>query len=152
VIPVPAELELALSLCGHFEGFSARPYLCPAGVWTIGKGATYYLDGRPVKPDDPPISEQTADKLLIAMLTRVYVPTTRRLCPRATGAHLAALSDFAFNLGCSRLAASTLRRAYNAGDIERARIEIKKWDRAAGKRLAGLTARRAAEAALLKKV
>ena len=149
MIPVPAELELAVSLCGHFEGFSARPYLCPAGVWTIGKGATYYLDGRQVKPDDPPISVQTADKLLMAMLTRIYIPATRRLCPNAVGPHLAALSDFAFNLGCARLSASTLRRAYNSGDLARAKIELLKWNRGGGKKLPGLVLRRAAEAALL---
>jgi lysozyme len=142
-------IELAAELCRRFEGFRPHPYLCPAGIPTIGYGATYYLDGRMVKLGDPPISQATADKLLVAMLERVYAPATRRLCPGADGPHLAALTDFAFNLGCSRLAGSTLRRVYNAGDLARARVEIQKWDRAGGERLAGLSARRAAEAALL---
>jgi lysozyme len=140
---------LTAELCRKFEGFRASPYFCPAGICTIGYGATYYLDGRPIKPGDPPISMETAEKLLMAMLERVYVPAVRRLCPAAEEGHLAALTDFAFNLGCSRLSGSTLRRVYNAGNLTRSREEILKWDRAGAKRLPGLTARRRAEAALL---
>jgi GH24 family phage-related lysozyme (muramidase) len=36
-------------LCEKFEGFRSGPYLCPAGVPSIGFGATFYLDGRPVR-------------------------------------------------------------------------------------------------------
>jgi lysozyme len=35
-----------------FENFASKAYLCPAGVWTIGNGATYYLDGSKVKKGD----------------------------------------------------------------------------------------------------
>lgn len=142
-------VEIAAELCRKCEGFRATPYYCPAGVCTIGYGATYYLDGRPIKPSDARISKETAEKLLLAMLERVYIPAARRYCPAADGRHLAALADFAFNLGCTRLSGSTLRRVYNAGDLARAREEILKWDRAGGRRLPGLTARRNAEAALL---
>lgn len=33
-------LSLATALVKHFEGFSDRSYLCPAGKWTIGYGRT----------------------------------------------------------------------------------------------------------------
>lgn len=46
------------ALCRRFEGFYAAPYLCPAGVPTIGFGATYYEDGRRVTLRDPPINRQ----------------------------------------------------------------------------------------------
>ena len=39
-------LDIAAALCREFEGFRAAPYLCPAGVPTVGYGATYYADGR----------------------------------------------------------------------------------------------------------
>ena len=29
-----------IALIKEFEGFSAIPYQCPAGIWTIGYGAT----------------------------------------------------------------------------------------------------------------
>ena len=41
-------LELAAALCRQFEGFRSKPYLCPAGIATIGYGSTYYSDGRKV--------------------------------------------------------------------------------------------------------
>lgn len=142
-------LRISAELCRRFEGFSAKPYLCPAGIWTIGYGATFYLDGRKVGPRDSPITQQIADRLLDRMLVTVYLPAAKKACPAASGAHLAALADFAFNLGCARLNGSTLRRRYNAGDLAGARAELMKWVRGGGKVLPGLVNRRAAEVALL---
>ena len=47
-------------LIKQFEGFSAKPYLCPAQVWTIGYGSTRYEDGRYVTAKDPNIDEARA--------------------------------------------------------------------------------------------
>ena len=54
-------LELAAALCRQFEGYRAKPYLCPANVATIGYGSTYYADGRKVTLEDPPMDEPTAE-------------------------------------------------------------------------------------------
>ena len=142
-------LDIAAELCRRFEGLRLRPYMCPAGIPTIGYGATYYLDGRTIKLTDPPISRDTADRLLLATLERVYMPAAKRACPGAEGPALAALADFAFNLGCARLNGSTLRRKFNAGDMDGAKSELLKWVRGGGKVLPGLVKRRQAEAALL---
>ena len=56
-------LELAASLCRQFEGYRAKPYLCPANVATIGYGSTYYADKRKVTLEDPPMDEPTARAL-----------------------------------------------------------------------------------------
>ena len=48
-------LQIAAELCKQFEGFRAKPYLCPAGIPTIGYGSTYYADGRKVTLQDEPI-------------------------------------------------------------------------------------------------
>jgi lysozyme len=143
-------VAIAVRLCKAFEGFSAAPYLCPAGKPTIGWGATFYLDGRPVSMRDKPISQPVADRLLEVTLMKL-VPQVLALCPAAgtTPERLAALLSFAFNLGIPRLRASTLRRAINARDWSWARREIKRWVYADGKRLAGRVRRREAEAALL---
>lgn len=135
----------------RFEGLRLRPYLCPAGVPTLGLGSTFYLDGRKVKLTDPAISEETAVRLAEAVAERVYIPGVLRLCPRAAEnpGHLVALADFAYNLGVGRLASSTLRRKYNAGDLEGAKVELKKWVRGGGRVLPGLVLRRRTEAALL---
>lgn len=153
--PLPGDLvaqalPLVAALCRRFEGFSAVPYLCPAGVPTIGYGATYYADGRAVRLSDRAITRDEADALLLATLRRDFVPAVLRLCARAdTPGRLAALADFAFNLGQSRLAASTLRRRVAAADWAGARVELLKWVYGGGKRLRGLELRRGAEAQLL---
>lgn len=43
------------------------------------------------------------------------------------GDQLCAIADFAYNLGTGRLKSSTLRRKLNAGDIDGATDELRKW-------------------------
>lgn len=143
-------VEVAAILARRFEGFAAHPYLCPAGVPSIGFGATYYEDGRAVRLTDPPISRERAEALLMWMVRRVYLPAVLRLCPNVdTPERLAALIDFAFNLGSGRLRASTLRRKVNAGDWTGARVQIMRWVMGGGRTLKGLQRRREAERALM---
>lgn len=150
-------LDLAEELCRRFEGFRSRPYLCPAGVPTIGYGSTHYADGGRVKMSDPPIAEPEARALLIGELLGTYAPGVLRQCPgllplailEDDWRKLNAIVDFAYNLGVGRLQTSTLRRRINALDWDGARAELAKWVWGGGRRLPGLVARRAAEAALL---
>lgn len=143
-------LPQAADLCRRFEGLRLRPYLCPAGVATVGYGCTRYPDGRAVRLSDPPITRETAEAMLLDHLRRECVPAVQRLCPGAdTPGRVAALLDFCFNFGADRLEGSTLRKRVNAGDWPAARVELMKWVMAKGQRLPGLIARREAEAALL---
>jgi lysozyme len=145
------DLSPAIALCKGFEGFRSKPYLCPAGIPTIGFGATTYLDGRPVTLADPPISRQAADELLEASIRRIYLPGVLRLCPTLAmdpGALNAAV-DFAFNLGVGRLQTSTLRKKLNAKDWAGAAEQLRKWVRCGGQVLPGLVRRREAEVTLL---
>jgi lysozyme len=136
-------------LCRRFEGWRSRPYLCPANVWTIGYGATHYLDGRTVKATDAPITQETGERLLERQISGTYLPGALVLCPTAdTEGRKAALADFAFNLGLTRLKGSTLRKRVLAGDWDGARTELMKWTRGGGKVLPGLVARRKAEVEL----
>ena len=110
-LPDDQAVQLAAILIKRFEGLYLRPYLCPAAVPTIGYGATSYPDGRRVTMRDAAITEAKAEALLLWQIRAVYLPAVRRLCPGVQDAkRLAALTDFTFNLGVSRLAASTLRR------------------------------------------
>lgn len=145
------DISAALELCRQFEGFKAKPYICPAGVPTIGFGATTYLDGRRVTLDDPPITREEAEDLLEASIRQVYLPGVLRLCPGllAQAGALNAVVDFAFNLGVGRLQSSTLRRCLNAQDWEGAAEQLRKWVRGGGRVLPGLVKRREAEVALL---
>ena len=57
----------------------------------------------------------------------------------------AALTDFTFNVGIGNYQISTLRRLINHGEFWEASQEFKKWNKAGGIILKGLTRRREAE-------
>lgn len=145
-------VEVAAALARRFEGCYLTPYLCPAGVATIGYGATYYEDGTRVQLTDPPITRERAEALLLWMVRAKYLPAVLKLCPRLwleSPDRLAALIDFTFNLGAGNLQASTLRRKVNAGEWGAVPAELRKWVKGGGKVLRGLVLRREAEAALI---
>jgi len=152
VIVVP---QAAIDLAKQFEGFHrvtkvdpgrARPYVCPAGYWTIGYG--HLCD-----PEQPPITEAEAEVYLAHDL-QTALAATLRFCPVLAAepeGRLAAIVDFTFNLGAGRLQTSTLRRRINQRDWPTAAQELRRWVYGGGKPLSGLVARREAEINLLKK-
>lgn len=144
-------LDLAAELCRRFEGYRAKPYLCPAGVATIGYGSTYYADKRKVSLNDASMDEPTARALLMVELEHTYLPGVLRNCPiLATDERRCnAIVDFAYNLGIGRLQTSTLKRKINAQDWAGAQEQIMLWTRGGGKVLPGLVKRRLAEKLLL---
>lgn len=143
-------LQLVEALCLRFEGLYLRPYLCPAGVPTIGVGATFYEDGTRVTLADPPITRERALALLRWHIRQRFLPAAARLCPGAnTPGRLAGLIDFAFNLGEGQLRASTLRRKVNAGEWDAVPAQHLRWNRAAGRVMPGLTRRCQARADLV---
>lgn len=144
-------LDIAAELCRRFEGFRSKPYLCPAGIPTIGYGSTYYPDGRRVSLTDPSIDAKQANDLLMHELQHTFAPGVLRLCPilLAHPKRFNAIVDFAYNLGVGRLQTSTLRRRINAGDWEGSKTELRRWVRANGQVFRGLQIRREAECLLL---
>lgn len=139
---VTEALALVMRLCLAFEGLYLSPYLCPAGVPTIGVGCTAYLDGRAVRMTDPPITREHALILLRRRILCEFMPGVLRLTRAAdTPGRLAALTDMAFNVGLRNLKASTLLRVINAGRWDLAPDQFMRWNRAAGKVMRGLTRR-----------
>lgn len=144
-------LDIATALCKQFEGFKGKPYLCPAGIPTIGYGSTYYSDGRKVTLNDSPISEEAAAALLLHELQHTYLPGVLRNCP-ILGTDVKkcnAIVDFAYNLGVGRLQTSTLRRKINQQDWAGAKDQLMLWTKGGGRVLPGLLKRRTAECVLL---
>lgn len=141
---------VAVTLARRFEGLYLTPYLCPAGVPTIGYGATFYETGESVKLSDHAITKERAESLLLWMIRAKYLPTVMQLCPIVSDHNrIAALIDFTFNLGGGRLKSSTLRKKVNAQDWEAVQNELRKWVRGGGKVLRGLVLRREAEIKLI---
>lgn len=136
-------MDVLRSLVRCFEGLRLRAYTCPAGVLTCGYGST----GPDITADTVWTKEQAEARM--SSDAALYASAASKLCPGQVGDNLAALADFAYNLGATRLKGSTLRRKINAGDMAGARAELVKWVRGGGRILPGLVMRRAAEAALL---
>jgi len=151
------------SLIKHFEGVHRRPYLCPAILWTVGVGRVLYPEQNKLKiPErktyplrtehDKEWSDDAINLLFDADLLR-FESGVLRLCPDSalSQGQFDALVAFSFNCGLGAIQASTLRRLYNAGDVEGAAAEFPKWNKGGGRVLAGLTRRRLAEQALFLK-
>lgn len=133
-----------------FEGLSLAAYPDPATKaepFTIGYGTTVYDDGRKARLGDV-ITKDRAEFLLKLQVDEKakeiesYLPTLNQN-------QFDALVSFAYNCGVNALKKSTLLKKVkkNASDpsIE---LEFMKWDKAANKKLKGLTKRRQAEADL----
>lgn len=141
-----------VALLRRWEGLRLAPYRCPAGVPTIGVGATTYPDGRRVTMSDPPITDDEALRMLSIECDRYLMAVADMCAVEPSSNELAALSSLAYNIGLDALRKSTAMREHNAGNHEAAGRAMRLWDKATvgGKltTLPGLTARRAAESAL----
>lgn len=147
---VDEAVEVAAGICRPFEGLVLKPYLCPAGYWTIGYGTVWKPDGTQVKPEDPPITKETAEAWLLHELRHNYLPGVLRASPVLIHHPkiLGALTDFAYNLGVGRYRGSTLRKRVADRDWDACKTELRRWVRGGGRVLPGLVRRREAEIAL----
>jgi len=134
-----------IDMVKHFEGFEDTAYLCPANVWTIGYGRT-----KNVKEGDR-ITEPQAERDLQEELQEFGAQVLGVVDVSLLQNEFDALTSWTYNLGVGNLSSSTLLKKLNAGDKDSVPSEMLRWNKAAGKVLAGLTARRQAEADLWEK-
>lgn len=135
--------DAGIALIKEFEGRELTAYPDPAtggDPWTIGVGHT----GPDVHPGLT-ITEERAEELLRADLEKF-----ERCVEAAVGEYVMqeefdACVSLAFNIGCRNFQQSTLVRMIRAGNMVGASNEFLRWDKAAGKVMAGLTRRRKAE-------
>ena len=131
-----------LKIIKQFEGCRLKAYYCPAGILTIGWGSTGGIFLGEVW------TQEQADNRLKQDSYKFFVGVSK-LIPNAPDRVIIACSDFAYNLGLGAFKTSTLRRKILAGDIEGAKIQLARWDKAGGIKLKGLTLRRQAEIAYI---
>lgn len=138
--------ERGVSLIKSFEAFRTVAYQDVAGVWTIGYGTT-----RGVKRGQR-TTEPEADQRLRLELREYEDAVTRAAHAPITQSQFDALVSFAYNVGAAGMAGSSVIKAHNRGDYQAAARAFALWNKArVNGRLvpvAGLTRRRAAEAAL----
>lgn len=140
------------SLIKRWEGLKLVAYLCPAGVWTIGYGAT----GAGIRKGlvwSPEQAEARFERDLAEVEHGVHQLIAGKPC---TQGQFDALVSFAYNCGLDidadeipeGLGDSTLLKKHRAGDYAGAAREFGKWINGGGRKLAGLVDRRTQEAAL----
>ena len=148
--------HLKLSYAGakliqHFEGCLTNErralstsYKCPAGVWTIGWGSTHH-GGHKIDSATRWTMEECNAAFIKDM--EAFERDVRKLVKVPLEQHqFDALVSFNYNTG--GLGKSTLLKKLNAGDYDGAAEEFKRWNKANGKVLPGLTRRRASESLL----
>jgi lysozyme len=134
--------QKCIDLVKSFEGFKSEAYKCPAGVWTIGYGTT-----ENVQPGDT-VTEQQAEAMLLEDLMEASKAVDDLVDVQITQAQYDALTSFIYNVGREAFRNSTLLKLLNAGNYDGAAKQLPRWNKAGGQVLAGLSRRRAAEAAL----
>jgi lysozyme len=101
--------EDGLALIKRFEGFSAKPYICPAGHLTIGYGHV-------VRDGIQSVTMEQAEELLAMDVGTAERSVLRLIAVPLADGQFNALVSFTFNLGGGALQRSTLRRKINRGD------------------------------------
>lgn len=135
-----------LELIAKFESFSSKPYICPAGVPTIGFGATYYQNGKKVTMKDKAITKDNAYKLLEYQTNKYADAINRYVQVPLTQNQFDALVSFVFNVGANAFRTSTLLKYINLKKNKKLINEqFMRWTKGGGKVLKGLILRRKEE-------
>lgn len=141
--------KTGVSIIKKYEGFSAAPYLCPAGVPTIGYGNTFYPDGRKVSMSDSKLTEVQATQMLILLVDSFSEKVDKLIKTQLNQNQFDSLVSFAYNVGVGNLQKSTLLKKVNTNPNDKSiRDEFLKWNKAGGKVLNGLVKRRLEESDL----
>jgi len=138
-----------IDLIKSFEGFYAKPYICPASVPTIGYGTTRYPNGNKVTLKDTSITEEKGVEYLMDDL-KIFEKYVDAYCRDDINQNqFDALVSFCYNLGPNNLKSSTLLKKVNLNPSDPSiSNEFLKWNKGGGKVLKGLTKRRQAESNL----
>ena len=139
--------EEGLALIRRFEGFRARAYRCPAGVWTIGYGHTAAA-GPPVVSAGLTIERSEAEAILVRDVENVVRDVKASLKVTLAASQFSALVSFAYNVGIANFRKSSVLAVANGGDLASVPGRLQLWNQAQHRVLPGLVKRRAAEAEL----
>lgn len=142
--------QAGLNLIKEFEGLRLTAYRDSVGVWTIGYGTTAAADVGITPHAGQTITEPQAEAFLRAGVDKFAAQIIRLMKRQPTPNQLGAMVSLAYNIGPGSFAKSSVLRHFNTGDMPRAAASFALWNKAGGRVLAGLTRRRAAEAALFK--
>ena len=129
-----------LKLIKKFEGCELKSYQDSVGVWTIGYGHTKGVE------EGQEITQEEAEEMLASELSEYEGYINDMVECDLEQNQFDALVAWVYNLGPTNLRSSTMLKRLNANDLDDVPNQIKRWDKAGGKVLAGLVRRREAEA------
>jgi len=133
------------ALIKKFEGCRLKAYLCPANVWTIGYGNTFYENGMKVKEGDV-ITQQRAEELAKFIIDQFAVTIAPFIQKPLTDNQFSACVSLAYNIGTSGFKRSSVFKKLNINPNDPTIADsFKLWNKGGGKVLAGLVKRREAE-------
>jgi lysozyme len=137
--------QKGIELIKLFEGCKLKSYKCPANVWTIGYGSTYYLDGSKVLMGQK-ISQVEADMLMLKLLPKYEATVIKNIKVTLNQNQFDALVSFCWNCGSSQ----ALFRLVNQKATDEVIYDwwINHYVTGGGKLLQGLINRRRKEADL----
>lgn len=119
----------------RFEGFYSRPYVCPAGIATIGYGHT--------KKIVPSISKTKASQILEKDLEEAKQIVLREVKVPLSDGQVACLTTFTFNCGIANLRKLVNGPdRLNSGNYDSIKRLLPLYAKANGKTLSGLKKRR----------
>lgn len=129
-----------LELVKHFEGFSPKIYICPAGFKTIGYGHKILTH-----ESFDLITNSDAENLLRSDLLQAEKTVAKYITTELSDNQFSSLVSFTFNLGAAALQRSSLRQKLNYGLYQESANEFLKWVYCAGRKTLGLVRRRIEE-------
>jgi lysozyme len=136
------------ALLKKFEGCVLKSYKCPAGVWTIGFGNTFYEDGTKVKEGDV-ITQQRADELAKYIVEQFATSIRAMIKQPLNENQFSACVSLAYNIGTGGFKKSSVLRKLNVNPTDPTIADsFRLWNKGGGVVLKGLVRRREAEIAL----
>ena len=133
---------LAVSSVGKDEGLRLRTYKDVVGIPTYCYGETQGAKMGQV------YTKAQCDELLLRRLDEFAGKVEHCVKAPMSDRTLVAFTSFAYNVGAGGACGSTAFRLYNAGDRQGACRALGSWNKAGGRVIPGLTARRARETKL----
>tara|TARA_R100000935_G_scaffold34356_1_gene54974 strand:+ start:1737 stop:2180 length:444 start_codon:yes stop_codon:yes gene_type:complete len=131
-----------IKLIKAFEGCELKAYQDAVKVWTIAYGRI-----KEVKEGDT-CSQEQAEEWFAEELPEYESYVNDMVEVSLLQNQFDALVSWVYNLGPSNLRSSTLLKVLNSGEYKSVPEQIKRWNKAGGKVLEGLTRRRKSEALL----
>lgn len=140
--------QATVDLVKEYEGFRAKAYKCPAGVWTIGYGTTAAADVGITPAAGMVINQTEAENYLHMALAKFSGQIAPAIKAPVNENEFGAFLSLAYNIGPNAFKKSSALRYFNAGDKVKAANAILLWNKADRKVSNGLIRRRAAERVL----